>query len=102
MAATTPKKKFTRKTAKRYDMVSFETEIFDGTFTLPDQRHFTLGIAEALNKGDVGALLEWLEGTVKVDEETVDAIRDLDQTELQDFIKGWGKGSAVDAGKSSD
>lgn len=103
MAAPTPrKKKFARKTAKRYDMVSFTTEIFEGTFELPDQRHFSLGLAEALNKGDVGKLLKWLEEDVKVDPDAVEAMRDLELEEMQSFIADWGRGSAVDAGKSSD
>lgn len=93
-------KRRTRKTAKQYTMVKFSTDIYEGDFTLPDQKHFTLGIAESLNKGDVGVLVEWLRDTVNVDEATIDDIRDLDQEELQPFIEAWGKGSVVELGKS--
>jgi hypothetical protein len=96
------KTRFKRKNAKRYEMVKFTTDIYEGEFTLPDQKHFTLGIAESLNKGDVGVLIEWLSESVKVDADTVDAIRDLDQEELQPFIEAWSKGSVVTLPKSSD
>ena len=95
------KRKFTRKNAKQYTMVSFSTDIYDGEFTLPDQKHMTVDLAASLNKGRVEKLLSWLEDA-GVDAETIEAIADLEQGEVIDFIRDWGNGSVVDLPKSSD
>lgn len=98
--AVSKKRKYARRNEKQYRMVEFTTEIFEDSFVLPDQQHFTLGVVEALNKGDIGVLIRWMEGAGVKDTDLLDAIRSLDQIELQEFIEAWGKGSLADAPKS--
>jgi len=93
------KRKNARKVAKRYTYVNFTSELFEDDFTLPDQSHFSLGLMEAINAGNMGKLIAWLEAA-KVDADQVDAIRDLDADEFEQFLEEWGKGSVVDLPKS--
>lgn len=102
MAATTSKKrKVTRKTGKKYSWVTFELEQYDGEFVLPDMKHLPLKVVDALNRGAVGVLVGWME-EAKVGEDYIDAIWELEQNEVEDFVKAWGEGSLVDAPKSKD
>lgn len=102
MAATTPKKrKVSRKTQKQYTIVKFELPQFDGAFELPDLKHLPLRVMTALNKGDLEKLVDWLR-EAEVHEDYLDALLDLGQDEVEEFIDLWGKGSSVDAPKSED
>lgn len=93
------KRKFERKSPKQYRMVAFETDLFEGEFVFPDQQHFTVGLLEALNSGDLGKLCTWLlEAGVEAD--AVDAVRSLDQGEVSGFLEAWGKGSLASVPKS--
>lgn len=93
------KRKNARKVAKRYRYVNFTSELFEDDFTLPDQEHFSLGLIEAVNGGDMGKLIAWLK-EAKVDEDQIEAIRDLEADEVEQFLEEWGKGSVVDLPKS--
>lgn len=92
------KRKINRKDGgdKRYTMVQFTSELFDDgeTFTFPDQKHMSLKLIAALNEGDVGVLIAWL-AAAKVDSAEIDAIGELEQGEIEDFMTAWGKGSAI-------
>jgi hypothetical protein len=100
MAATTPKKKkFTRKSAKQYQLVTFTSELFEDEFVFPDQKHFDVDTIEALNAGNVGHIKKWLAGA-GVDEDAVEAFGSLDTDEFKDFIQAWGQASKVPAPKS--
>ena len=102
MAATTPKKrKVARKQAKQYTMVTFELPQFDGSFELPDLKHLPLRVMDALNKGQIGVLGDWLR-EADIHEDYLEAILDLGQDEVEELIETWGKGSMIDAPKSKD
>ena len=102
MAATAPKKrKVARKQAKQYTLVSFELPQFDGTFELPDLKHLPLRVMDALNKGQIGVLADWLR-EADIHEDYLEAILDLGQDEVEELIETWGKGSMIDAPKSKD
>lgn len=94
------KRKINRKDAgkKQYRMVTFESDLYDAPFTFPDQAHMNLGLVKAINSGDVGKLSAWLLAG-GVDPEEVDALDELEQEELEDFIEAWGKGSSVNLPK---
>jgi len=102
MAASAPKKrKVARKQAKQYTIVSFELPQFEGTFELPDLKHLPLRVMDALNKGQIGVLVDWLR-EANIDDDYLEALLDLGQDEVEEFIDLWGKGSMVDAPKSKD
>ena len=102
MAATAPKKrKVSRKNEKQYSIVKFELPQFDGEFQLPDLKHLPLRVMTALNKGDLEVLIDWLR-EAKVHDDYLEALLDLGQDEVEEFIDTWGKGSSVDAPKSGD
>lgn len=102
MAATTPKKrKVSRKTEKQYSIVKFELPQFDGEFQLPDLKHLPLRVMDALNKGQIGVLVDWLRES-DIHDDYLEALLDLGQDEVEEFIDLWGKGSMVDAPKSKD
>ncbi|MDO4919947.1 hypothetical protein [Kocuria sp.] len=85
------KRKHVRKSEKQLTMVDFETPIFDGTFTLPSPKHMPIGVAAAVQKGDVSEIFAWLE-KAGVDEEDLDAFRSLEGEEVQDFMTAWTDG----------
>lgn len=93
-------RKNARKSPKQYRMVRFESELFEDDFVFPDFEQLSIGTIEALNKGDVGKVCEWLT-EAKVAEDSIDAFRTLSQDELKDFIDVWAKGSLADLPKSS-
>lgn len=101
MAATTPKniKKFARKSEKQYQWVTFETDIFEGAFELPDNKHFDVDTIDALNSGDIGQIKRWLE-KAGADSDAVEAFGTLDGEEFKSFMQAWGKASKVPAPKS--
>lgn len=95
------KKKVVRKAAKRYEMVKFTTDIFDGEFVLPKFAP-PLGVMRRIQEGDVSKLIEWLEAA-KVDSDYIEAIEDLGiEGELEQFITDWTEGQLANAPKSSD
>lgn len=92
--ATKPKNtksKYARKTKKRYTFVDFETEIFEGTFTLPSPTHLPLGVLKAIDTGNFSKLITWLE-EAGVDKDAIEAFESLGGEELRDFMEAWGDG----------
>ena len=85
-----------RKNAKQYAMVSFELDGFEGEFSLPKLDSLPFGVAAALQNGNGGKLVAFLE---KYAPESAEAVEDLDGDEVEGFMKAWGKASGVDAGK---
>jgi len=88
------KRKSTRKTAKRYEFVSFKSSMYDETFEFPKLDGAPLRVIEALNTGDIQHVSAWLR-TAGADEEAIEAYRDLSQDELMDFISEWTAGEPV-------
>lgn len=83
--------KYARKAQKRYTLVDFETEIFEGVFTFPSPKHLPLGVLKAFDTGDVAKLMTWLE-EAGVDKDAIEAFESLDGEELQDFMAAWQDG----------
>lgn len=92
-------KKFARKTARKFPMVRFETDIFEGTFELPALSSFDLKTQRSLMSNDVNPLFELLEAA-KVDEAAIEAIDSLSGGEVTEFMKAWGEAGEVPAPKS--
>ncbi|MFJ2618161.1 hypothetical protein [Glutamicibacter sp. NPDC087344] len=92
------KRKFERKTAKRYEFVKFESELFDGEFEFPKLDLAPLRVVEAMNTGEVQKVSQWLT-EAGVDPEAIEAYRDLNRNELQDFINAWQDGQLASVPK---
>ena len=85
-----------RRNKKQYAMVSFELEAFEGEFTLPKLGQLPLGVATALQSGDGSKLMKFL---AEYAPESVGAVEDLSDDEVEDFMKVWGKASGVNSGE---
>lgn len=92
------KRKFERKTSKRYEFVKFESELFDAEFEFPKLDLAPLRVVEAMNTGEVQKVSQWLT-EAGADPEAIEAYRDLDRNELQDFIKAWQDGQLASVPK---
>lgn len=89
------KRKYTRKTPKRYEMVAFKSAIYgNAVFEFPKLDTAPLRVIEAMNTGDIQHVSAWLR-TAGADEEAIEAYRDLSQDELMDFISEWTAGEPV-------
>ena len=66
------KKTFTRKSEKRYEMITFETPIYEEEFTFPAVKHMSQKLAMALDAGQFKVFYEWLRNA-GVSEEEIDA-----------------------------
>lgn len=97
--AKNAKKTFTRKSEKRYEMVTFTTPIYEEPFTFPAVKHMSQKLAMALDSGQFTAFYEWLRGA-GVTEEEIDAFSVLDGEETREFIEAWGDGQAATLPKS--
>jgi hypothetical protein len=95
------KKKHTRKVAKKYELVTFETPIYDGEFTFPAQKHMPQKLMIAMGEGELSKLRDWLI-EAGADESDVEAFLDLDSEEAGQFIEAWGNGQLANAPKSQD
>ena len=85
-----------RKGEKQYSLVSFELEGFDGEFTLPKLDSLPLGVASALQAGDISRLLTFIEQTAP---DMAEVVNDLSGDEAEAFMAQWSEASGVDAGK---
>ena len=85
-----------RRGKKQYAMVSFELEQFEGEFTLPKLDSLPFGVAAALQNGNGGKLVAFLE---KYAPESAEAVEDLDGDEVEGFMKAWGNASGVKTGE---
>lgn len=81
-----------RKVAKKYTMVNFEVDGFEGEFVLPKLDSLPLGVASAVNDGDIFRLLQFIEETAP---DMVDAVESLSGEEFEGFISAWSDGSGV-------
>lgn len=90
----------TRKRKKRYEFVTFETDIFEGPFTLPKMDHLDLKTAGALNDGNLSALADWLT-EAGAPEGQIEAFMDLQQDEIEEFMDAWTSGQPVTVPKYS-
>lgn len=88
------KREHKRKNEKIYTFVEFSTEIFEEPFRLPDQKHFNVGLITDVQDGKLDSLLKWLQDA-GTDEADIEAIRELEQNEIQDFMSAWSEGSSV-------
>lgn len=97
--AVSKKRKYTRKTPKRYEFVEFTSSLFDESFKFPKLDTAPLRVVEALNTGEIQHVSEWLLGA-GVDSEAIEAYRDLTKDELNEFIAEWTAGLPVTIPKS--
>lgn len=88
------KRKYDRKTPKRYDFVTFKSSIFDDSFDFPKLETAPLRVIEAMNTGEVQHVSAWLRDA-GVDPDAIEAYRDLSQDELMEFIEEWTAGQPV-------
>lgn len=88
-----------RKVAKKYEMVTFETPIFEGEFTFPSPKHMPLKVLAGFETGNVAVLSEWLKGA-GISDEDIEAFGELDGEELGEFMKAWTDGE-ISVPKSS-
>lgn len=94
-------KKFVRKTKKQYPMVEFTLpDIYgDAKFVLPSADSMPMKFQAAAERNQVVPMLEvWRDAGV--DEETLDAISDLNGDEIPELIEAWNDASKVPTGKS--
>lgn len=85
------KRKHARKNEKQLTMVEFETPIFEDSFTFPSPKHMPIGVAAAVQKGDVSEIFTWLEKSGVADED-LEAFRSLEGEEVQEFMTAWTDG----------
>lgn len=91
------KKKIQRKTEKRYEMVKFELDLFDGEFEVPSFKQVPTGVQRKAMKGDINVLAEFL--GKYAGEDVIEAFDDMDEEESTQFMEAWAKASGVDLGK---
>lgn len=92
-------KKITRKTARTFPKVRFESEIFDGEFELPSLESFDLKTQRSLMNNDVSPLFDLL-AEAKVDADAIEAIDSLTGAEVGQFMEEWSEAGTVLVGKS--
>lgn len=92
-------KKYARKTARKFPMVRFETDIFEGTFELPALSSLDLKTQRSLMANNVDPLFDIL-AEAKVDADAIEAIDSLTGAEVSDFMTAWGEAGEVPAPKS--
>lgn len=94
-------KKFQRKTKKQYPMVEVKLpDIYGDTpLVVPALASMPLKVQISGRRNDLGPMIDVFVDA-KVDEETIDAITDLDGDEFEPFMKAWSDAGPVPAGKS--
>lgn len=99
MAATTKtKKRFERKTEKRYEIVHFTLDFIEGDFALPSFKQVPLGVQRRVNK-DPSVLYDFIENHAEDGAETVEVLDSFDSDENEAFMKKWADVSGVELGK---
>lgn len=91
------KRKHSRRHEKIYQMVEFESEIFDGKFVFPKATHMNQKVATALDEGRFN-VHDWLR-EAGVDEESIEILPELDAEETQQFMKEWSNGDIISVPK---
>lgn len=97
--ATEKKKKFNRKSERRYEWVTFQTPIYEEEFTFPALKHMTQKLGIAIENGQMSAFEKWLQDA-GADQDAIDAFLALDGEEAKDFMEAWGEGQLANAPKS--
>ena len=93
------KKTFTRKSQKRYEMVTCMTPIYEEEVTFPAVKHMSQKLALSLDSGKFTEFYEWLRNA-GVSEEEIDAFASLDGEETREFIDAWSDGQVATLPKS--
>lgn len=101
MAASTPAKKTTkpvRKNAKKYDLVSFSLDSFEGEFQLPVMTQLPVSLMRKSQSEEGLFLLQgWMSENAP---ECAEALDDLDAEEFGELVEAWSEASGADSGKS--
>lgn len=95
-------KKFVRKKKPNYPMVSFTLpDIYgDAELVLPEQGSLPLGAQRAVMAGDINPMFKAFE-KAGVDAETIEALDELSNDEIEALMEAWTNASPVSTGKSS-
>lgn len=88
-----------RKVAKKYEMVKFETPIFEGEFVFPSPKHMPIKVLGGFEKGNVAVIVDWLRDA-GISNEDIEAFETLDGEELAEFMQSWTDGE-ISVPKSS-
>ena len=96
---TSKKRKFERKTAKQYKMLSFTDPVFGEKFVLPTPDQAPIKVITGMNQLELGPMRKWLEDA-GAETDAVDALLEMDQDEVQEFMEVWRDGE-ISAPKSS-
>ena len=88
-----------RKVVREVELVTFESDLFEGKFVFPTLEHVPIGVMVEAAEGRLGSMLGWLR-ELRTPKDQVDAFASLSVDELEGFISAWGGASAVDAPKS--
>lgn len=94
-------KKFVRKNKKQYPMVEFTLpDIYEDTpIVLPSVESMPMKVQAAAEKNQVSPMIGvWRDAGV--DDETIDALTDLDGEEVSVLMEVWNGAGKVSAGKS--
>lgn len=99
MAAKTQKKKrFVRKTEKRYEIVRFTLDFLEGEFALPSFKQVPLGVQRKVNK-EPSVLYDFIGKHAEDGDETVEMLDTFDTDENEAFVQAWADASGVELGK---
>lgn len=94
------KKKHVRKKPKKYDMVTFESSLFEGEFTLPNvAKHMNPEAAQKLAAMDISGIVDILR-SAGADEADIEVFCTLDNEDAAIFVEEWAKASQVSLPKS--
>jgi hypothetical protein len=96
--STAKKKKFTRKEAKRYELVRFQLDFIDGEFEIPSFKQVPGGVQRKVAT-DVNDLYEFLRAHSTDGDDVIEILDDLDQDETATFLDTWARVSGVELGK---
>lgn len=98
MAATTKKKKFTRKNPIRVEMVDVTLpDVYDEPLTVPAFASFPAKRLRQFARSD-DAMFEAI--AEHADEDVVEALNELAGDELTEFVKRWRQAGSLSAPKS--
>ncbi|MCW1249661.1 hypothetical protein ODZ83_05575 [Acaricomes phytoseiuli] len=99
-ASRTKKKRHIRKVPKEYELVVFESSLFEDEFALPNlTKNLPPSVGESMDSGDFGPLKE-LFATAGTPEEDVETFLSLDGEDMQVFLKEWAAASGASLPKS--
>lgn len=94
------KRKFERKSPRRYKLVEFEDPIYGETFKLPSLETMPGKVVDGLNVGNFAPVKKWF-SDAGVSQDEIDAFLWLDQDDINDFQAAWADGT-ITIPKSSE